>query len=173
MSTRIVTNGQDPLTTPVLDYLIESYGIDPAHIRRLQLDSPAGAPQTITVTLEVHHDEPLAAAAVLEQDTVMVPLIKARMRDEQPRSQCADQDCPMPEHRISHAPTTCVYLVPTEIPLNQRHPCGELIQWHQEHVDVTWRPDDPVRHMAPGMGYWVHASDGRLGTSTHPATPGA
>ena len=153
MSTRIVTNGQDPLTTPVLDYLIESYGIDPAHIRRLQLDSPAGAPQTITVTLEVHHDEPLAAAAVLEQDTVMVPLIKARMRDEQPRS---------------HAPTTCAYLLDDK---NGQYPCGELIRWHTDECGVGSHTDPHAT--IPGRGYWVHVSDGRLGTSAHPATPGA
>jgi hypothetical protein len=156
MSTRIVTNGQDPLTKPIMDYLTDRYDIPLDHICGVRLDSHVNDVQTVTVILTVQEVDESAAEPVLAEDTVMVPLIKARMRDEQPRS---------------HAPTTCVYLVPTEIPLNQRHRCGELIRWHTDEADVS-SPFDP-HGTVPGRGYWVHVSDGRLGTSAHPATPGA
>jgi hypothetical protein len=147
---RIVTNGQDPLTKPIMDYLTDRYGSSlAADIRRVQLDSTVSDVQRIIVTLLVRDDPTPTAGDVLEQDTVMVPLIKARMRDEQPRS---------------HAPTTCAYLLSDK---NGQYPCGELIRWHTDEIEVG----PPIGTM-PGRGYWVHVSDGRLGTSAHPATPG-
>ena len=153
MSFRIVTNGQDPLTKPIIDYLTDRYGLPADDIQRVQLDSTISDVQRIIVTLIVRADPTPAAGDVLEQDTVMVPLIKARMRDEQPRS---------------HAPTTCVYELDGGDPMRE---CGEMIRWHTDEADVS-SPFDP-HGTVPGRGYWVHVSDGRLGTSAHPATPGA
>jgi hypothetical protein len=170
MSTRIVTNGQDPLTKPIMDYLTDRYDIPLDHICGVRLDSHVNDVQTVTVILTVQEVDESAAEPVIAEETVMVPFV-GQTRDEQPRSQCADDDCSMPEHRISHAPTTCAYMLPVGVDLAARHPCGELIRWHTDECDVS-TPLEPHR-VIPGRGYWVHVSDGRLGTSAHPATPGA
>jgi hypothetical protein len=51
----VISDGQDPLTKPALDYLAR-LGVPTGHIRRIQLDSPHGDVQTITVTLLVDKD---------------------------------------------------------------------------------------------------------------------
>lgn len=53
----VVTNGEDPLTQPIVAYLRRKYNMDPKDIRRVQLDSEAGQPQTITVTLLIERPE--------------------------------------------------------------------------------------------------------------------
>ena len=56
---RIIRDGQDPLTEPILDYLEYRYGdqITP-DIRRVQLDSEIGSPQIITLELYVRVEKP-------------------------------------------------------------------------------------------------------------------
>jgi hypothetical protein len=49
---QVVTRGNDPLTKPALDYLT-SLGIPAELITRIQVDSPHGDIQTITVTMGV------------------------------------------------------------------------------------------------------------------------
>jgi hypothetical protein len=49
----IVTDGEDPLTKPVLDYLAFTYGIPRGDIRALIVESEVNRPQLITVTLLV------------------------------------------------------------------------------------------------------------------------
>jgi hypothetical protein len=51
----IISDGQDPLTKPALDYLVR-LGVPTDHVKRIQLDSPHGDVQTITVTLLVDRD---------------------------------------------------------------------------------------------------------------------
>jgi hypothetical protein len=55
MTTRhlVVTNGDDPLTAPIVDYLVRTYALAKTDIKRVQLDSQVGDVQTITVTLMV------------------------------------------------------------------------------------------------------------------------
>jgi hypothetical protein len=51
---RMVTDGRkDPLTAPVLAYLERRYGMPARDIVRVQVDSHAGRPQLVTVTLLV------------------------------------------------------------------------------------------------------------------------
>lgn len=52
---QIVTDGRDPLTGPVLDYL-ERLGVPAAHVKRIELDSAVGDVQTVRVTLIVHRE---------------------------------------------------------------------------------------------------------------------
>lgn len=52
----VVSDGQDPLTAPLVDYLDRQYGIPLSHIRRVQLDSEVGNVQTVTVTLLVQKE---------------------------------------------------------------------------------------------------------------------
>lgn len=166
MKPRIVTDGLDPLTRPALDYLVSEYGIDPHHIKRIQLDSPAADVQMITVTLLVQQD------AKTPSPLRQVPLLR-------PLECCAicggplgDDNCPA-ECRCSNeavlgvSQTTCVYEV--DAPGGKR-PCGELIR-KERHVRDVGSPGDPDSTML-GQWEWIHASDGRLGTSAHPATPG-
>lgn len=58
----VITNGDDPLTKPIMDYLDSLYGIDPADVRAVELRSEVGAPQLITVTLMVRN--PIALTEV-------------------------------------------------------------------------------------------------------------
>jgi hypothetical protein len=50
----VVTDGQDPLTKPILDYLDAWYGIPHGDIRAITLESATGDVQLVTVTLLVH-----------------------------------------------------------------------------------------------------------------------
>ena len=51
----LVRDGKDPLTSPILQYLI-GLGIDQTDIVRVLLDSQFGMVQTVTVTLMVRDD---------------------------------------------------------------------------------------------------------------------
>jgi hypothetical protein len=53
MSIRIVTDGKDPLTKPVLDYLAAKYGMAPDDVLDLVLHCPVHDVQTVQVTLTV------------------------------------------------------------------------------------------------------------------------
>lgn len=52
MSFRVVTDGQDALTRPALDY-VTSLGVPARMIQRIELDSPVGDVQILRVTLMV------------------------------------------------------------------------------------------------------------------------
>jgi len=50
---RVVMDGQDPLTRPVLEYLDGTYGIPSEDIRAVTLESRTGDVQVVTVELMV------------------------------------------------------------------------------------------------------------------------
>ena len=53
MDFRVVTDGKDPLTKPVLDYLAAKYGMQAEGIRALELQCSPGDVQVIKLTLLV------------------------------------------------------------------------------------------------------------------------
>jgi hypothetical protein len=63
----VVSNGQDPLTKPIIDYLIETYGIPPKDIRCVTLISRVGDVQVIDVELAVW-DDPRPGVITLPPD---------------------------------------------------------------------------------------------------------
>ena len=166
MTIRIITDGTDPLTGPLIDYLADKYGMPATEIRRLQLDSPVGGAQTLTVTLLVDPAIPARTAAV--------PLLNVPMRDEQPRGPgpwtegaphvpgCPCVHCGLTEtvvmsdpaatavleRPVSHAPTTCA-----AYDVDQDYQCAELIRYDADQG-------------------WYHVNDAQLGKSQHQATPG-
>jgi hypothetical protein len=60
----IVTDGQDFLTRPALEYLDSTYGIPAEDIRSLEIYSEANQAQTITVTLFVRDRSALRPPAL-------------------------------------------------------------------------------------------------------------
>lgn len=233
---RIIKDGQDPLTRPIIDYLATTYGMPEQHIKSVQLISEVGAPQIITLTLLVQVEPGITCAKCGddhhednhdEETMVRVPLLKVKMRDDIPftglvglpghpfepresddlcgavvpfpvRGVNRDVPCGAPRYHgahdmgptgdgnadlraaaarlnAAHGPstaqttrTTCVYMV--QAPGGSMHECGELIRREYELVE-TGATTLGIREMVPGRYQWVHASDGRLGTSAHPATP--
>jgi hypothetical protein len=110
----VVTNGQDPLTKPSLEYLISHYGIPASDIKAITLHSPVGDVQTLTVTLLVNR-------AALETQA---------LREAQKAPRRAPDDTAEIERPISHAPTTCCYPVKSASAVpGGVWPCGELIRW--------------------------------------------
>jgi hypothetical protein len=116
----------------------------------------------------------------LTEPTRAVPLLNLAMRTEHPRTAepmsgaapGQDPATEVIERPVSHAPTTCAFLVTYySSDGEQQRPCGELIRWDQGYADVTRTPGAPTEVIV-GMGRWVHASDARLGPMPHPATPG-
>lgn len=55
---RVVTDGKDPLTTRILNYLDRTYGIPAKDITAVALESEVGQPQLLTVTLMVRKGVP-------------------------------------------------------------------------------------------------------------------
>jgi hypothetical protein len=190
MSIRIITDGQDPLTGSILDYLAARYDIPLAHIRGIQLHSTIGEAQRIVLDLLVQDDDgdladdgsrPTGPAGQLQppprghasHDGPSCALCESMTAYEQDTVMVPIIGQTRDEHPRSHASTTCVFELPTGPgPDSPTVPCGEVIRWHQEYADVSALPGAP-HEIIPGMGYWVHVLDAPLGTATHPATPGA
>ena len=58
MAIILVKDGTDRLTKPILDYLLETYGMRPEEVRAVHLDSVVGQALALSVDLTVRAPEP-------------------------------------------------------------------------------------------------------------------
>ena len=63
----VVTDGNDPMTRAILDYLDRMYGIPAQHVKSLNLSSQHGDVQMLTVTLMVQEEteRPLRTSEII------------------------------------------------------------------------------------------------------------
>lgn len=160
MSVQLVKDGKDPLTAPALAYL-EQLGIPANLIVRIQLDSPNGDRQLVTVTLMVDHEAMPTAPR-------LVPLLDVPMRDEHPRT--------VQDLRVAPLHRTCgnYHHMGTECPPTQAAPGpdGDTRDWPTESIPavshvpavctcgriIVWRMTDTTGKA--GIGWWAHADTG-------------